>query len=186
MEQQIEHMGRERRERANPLALFSKPVIAAVNGFALGLGLELVFQCDIVVATSSASFALAEVRRGLIPGAGGTQRLARRIGQGRAMEMTLTGRTVGADDALAYGLVEYVVAPADLMAKTESIAREILANAPMAVQLAKEAVKRGLEMPLADGLRLEDDLVVIVTSTEDAREGPLAFAEKRLPQWRGR
>lgn len=177
---------RQRRERANPLALFSKPVIAAVNGFALGLGLELVLQCDIVVASSSASFALAEVRRGLIPGAGGTQRLARRIGQGRAMEMTLTGRTVGADDALAYGLVEYVVAPEDLMAKTESIAREILANAPMAVQLAKEAVKRGLEMPLADGLRLEDDLVVIVTSTEDAREGPLAFAEKRLPQWRGR
>lgn len=176
---------RQRRTRANPLADFPKPLIAAVNGVALGLGLELVLQCDMAVAAANASFALAEVRRGIIPGNGGTQRLARRIGQGRAMELILTGRSVDAPSALAYGLVEYVVPAEELLPRAEALAREILANAPVAVQLAREAVRRGLELPLAEGLRLEDDLVAITFGTEDAREGPLAFSQKRPPRWRG-
>lgn len=176
---------RQRRERANPLADFPKPVIAAVNGVALGLGLELVLQCDIVLAATNASFALTEVRRGIIPGGGGTQRLARRIGQGRAMELILTGRTVDASTALSYGLVEYVTPADQLLPQAEALAREILANAPVAVQLARDAVRRGLELPLAEGLRLEEDLVAIAIGTEDAREGPLAFAQKRPPRWRG-
>lgn len=175
----------QRRARSNPLDRFPKPVIAAVNGMALGLGLELVLQCDIVLAAESARFALAEVRRGLIPGNGGTQRLARRIGQGRAMEMLLTGRMVSAEQALSYGLVEYVVADDALLARAQALAEEILANAPVAVQLARDAVQRGMEMSLSEGLRLEDDLVAIAMGTEDAREGPKAFAEKRAPQWRG-
>lgn len=176
---------RQRRARAAPLADFPKPVIAAVNGVAIGFGLELALQCDILIAAANASFALAEVRRGIIPGAGGTQRLARRIGQGRAMEMILTGRTVDAEMALRYGLVEHVVPAAELMARADALARDILANAPVAVQLAREAVRRGIELPLADGLRLEDDLVAIAMGTEDAREGPQAFAQKRPPRWRG-
>lgn len=175
----------QRRARVNPVERFPKPLIAAVNGVALGLGLELVLQCDIVLAAQSARFALAEVRRGLIPGNGGTQRLARRIGQGRAMELLLTGRMVDAEQALAYGLVEHVVPDDSLLARAQALADEILANAPVAVQLARDAVLRGLEMPLSDGLRLEDDLAAIAMGTEDAREGPLAFAQKRAPQWRG-
>ncbi len=176
---------RQRRARATPLADFSKPVIAAINGVAIGFGLELALQCDILVASSSATFALAEVRRGIIPGSGGTQRLARRIGQGRAMEMILTGRTVDAVSALQYGLVEYVVPAEELMAKADALAREILANAPVAVQLAREAVRRGIDLPLAAGLRLEDDLLAIAMGTEDSREGPQAFTQKRPPRWRG-
>ncbi len=176
---------RQRRARANPLVDFAKPVIAAVNGVAIGFGLELVLQCDIVVAAANATFALAEVRRGLIPGGGGTQRLARRIGQGRAMEMILTGRTIDAELALRYGLLEYVVPAEELMARARALAHEILANAPVGVQLAREAVRRGIELSLADGLRLEDDLLAIAMGTEDAREGPLAFAQKRPPRWSG-
>jgi enoyl-CoA hydratase/carnithine racemase len=176
---------RQRRARTNPLVDFAKPVIAAVNGVAIGFGLELVLQCDIVVAAANATFALAEVRRGLIPGGGGTQRLARRIGQGRAMEMILTGRTIDAELALRYGLLEYVVPAEELMARARALAHEILANAPVGVQLAREAVRRGIELPLADGLRLEDDLLAIAMGTEDAHEGPLAFAQKRPPRWSG-
>lgn len=176
---------RQRRARANPMADFAKPVIAAVNGVAIGFGLELVLQCDIIIAAANATFGLAEVRRGIIPGGGGTQRLARRIGQGRAMEMILTGRTVNAELALQYGLLEYVVPAEELMARAQALAREILANAPVAVQLAREAVRRGVELPLADGLRLEDDLLAIAMGTEDAREGPQAFAQKRQPRWSG-
>lgn len=176
---------RQRRARPNPLADFPKPVIAAVNGLAIGLGLELVLQCDIVIAAAHASFGLAEVRRGILPGNGGTQRLARRIGQGRALEMILTGRTMDASVAAGYGLVEHVVPAEELLARAEALGREILANAPVAVQLARDAVRRGLELPLADGLRLEDDLLAIAMATQDAREGPLAFAQKRPPDWRG-
>lgn len=176
---------RQRQQRPQPFARFPKPVIGVINGLALGLGLEMALQCDILVAAQSASFALAEVRRGLIPGNGGTQRLARRIGQGRALELVLTGRSIGAAQALAWGLVEYVMPDDQAMAKAQELAREILANAPVAVQLARDAVRRGAEMPLADGLRLEDDLLQVAMGTEDAREGPLAFAQKRAPVWRG-
>ena len=139
----------------------------------------------IVVAAANATFALAEVRRGLIPGGGGTQRLARRIGQGRAMEMILTGRTIDAELALRYGLLEYDVPAEELMARARAFAHKILANAPVGVQLAREAVRRGIELSLADGLLLEDDLLAIAMGTEDAREGPLAFAQKRPPRWSG-
>lgn len=176
---------RQRRERAVPLADFPKPTIAAVNGLAFGLGLELVLQCDIVVAAVSASFALTEVRRGLIPGSGGTVRLARRVGQGRALEMILTGRRINSDEAIRYGLVEYVVPDDQLLEKAESMSREILACAPVAVQLARDSVRRAMDLPLSEGLRIEGDLVAIAMGTEDAQEGPRAFAEKRAPRWRG-
>lgn len=175
----------QRRARKNPLLDFPKPLLAAINGVAMGLGLEIALQCDIAIAATNATFALSEVRRGIIPGSGGTQRLARRVGQGRAMEMILTGRTVDAQTALTYGLVEYVVPADELMMHADKLSREIIANAPVAVQLARDAVRRGIELPLSEGLRLEDDLVAISFATKDAREGPLAFAQKRPPLWRG-
>jgi enoyl-CoA hydratase/carnithine racemase len=170
----------------HPLATFDKPVIAAVNGLAIGGGVELALLCDITVAADHASFAFAEVRRGIMPGNGGTQRLSRRVGKGRALEMILTGRTVAADEALAIGLVEYVVPRAELMAKALAIGRAIATNAPVAVRMARDAILRGSELSLDEGLRLESDLAAFLYTTEDAREGPLAFTEKRPPRWVGR
>jgi enoyl-CoA hydratase/carnithine racemase len=175
----------QRRIRPDPFAAFPKPTIAAVNGAAFGAGLELMLQCDIAIAAASATFALPEVRRGLIPGWGGTQRLARRIGQGRALELILTGRTITAELGLQYGLVQRIVGDEELLPAAESLGREMLANAPIAIQLARDAIRRGLDMPLAQALRLEDDLVGIAMATEDAREGALAFAQKRPPHWKG-
>lgn len=173
-------------DKPHPLQLFDKPAIAVVNGLAIGGGLELALLCDIIVASDNASFALAEVKRGIIPGNGGTQRLARRIGKGKATELILTGRAISAAEALALGLVEHVVAFDALMDKAESIAREIQANAPVAVRFAKDAINRGLDLPIDAAMKIEHDLSAFVYTTEDAREGPRAFAEKRAPQWKGR
>jgi len=173
-------------DKPHPLQLFDKPAIAVVNGLAIGGGLELALLCDIIVASDNASFALAEVKRGIIPGNGGTQRLARRIGKGKATELILTGRSIPAAEALALGLVEHVVAPDALMEKAESIAREIQANAPVAVRFAKDAINRGLDRRSDAAMKSEHDLSAFVYTTEDAREGPRAFAEKRAPQWKGR
>jgi enoyl-CoA hydratase/carnithine racemase len=182
----VTEMRRFRWEQGEGLAAFDKPVIAAVNGLAVGGGVELALLCDLVLAAEGASFAFGEVKRGLMPGNGGTQRLARRIGQARALEMILTGRTVAAPEALAIGLVEYVLPKEELLARAIALAAEMAANAPVAVRMAKNAIVRGAEMPLADGLRLEQDLASLLYTTDDAREGPLAFLEKRAPQWQGR
>jgi enoyl-CoA hydratase/carnithine racemase len=175
-----------RRGYSHPLASMRKPIIAAVNGLAYGGGLELTLLCDIVIAAEHATFAASEVSRGLIPGNGATQRLPRKIGLTFALEMLLTGLPVDAQKALRIGLVNNVVAAGELLPAAEKVALAISANGPVAVQMAKEAALRGLEMPLDKGLELERDLLTLVQSTEDAKEGVRAFIEKRKPNWMGK
>jgi enoyl-CoA hydratase/carnithine racemase len=182
----IAEMKRFRWAQGEGIAAFDKPIIAAVNGVAIGGGVELALLCDMVFAATGASFAFAEIKRGLMPGNGGTQRLSRRIGQARALEMILTGRSVSADEALALGLVEYVVPAPDLLAKAVALAEQMAAQAPVAVRSAKAAIRRGAELSLDEGIRLEQDLAAFLYTTEDAAEGPRAFLEKRAPAWRGR
>jgi len=164
----------------------TKPIIAAINGHANGGGLEQILCCDIRVAAEHAQFGLGEVRLGWLPGGGGTQRLPRLIPLGRALEMLYTGNRIGAEEALRLGLVDHVVPMSRLMAKCEEIATEICKSAPLGVERIKQAAMRGLDLPLADGLRLEHELYRWLQGTEDAREGALAFAEKRAPQWKGK
>jgi enoyl-CoA hydratase len=171
---------------ARALAAVKKPVIAAINGFALGGGLELALCCDIRIASDTAQLGLPEALRGFIPGAGGTQRLPRLVGPARALEIMMTGERVPAAEALRIGLVNRVVPAAELMAQAETLARKIAAGAPVALRLIKEAVHRGLDMTLAEGLALEVDLSTLASQTEDSREGVQAFVEKRPPNWRGK
>lgn len=168
----------------NTLAALPFPTIAAINGFALGGGLELALAADLRVAAPGAKLGLPEVGLGLIPGYGGTQRLPRLIGQGRALDMILTGRHVGADEALAMGLVNRVVD--DALVGAMELARQAAKNAPIALGLAKEAVVRGLDVTLNQGLEIEADLFGMATTTEDMQEGTGAFLEKRAAEFRGR
>lgn len=162
-----------------------KPVIAAVNGFALGGGCELALACTFRIASESARFGQPETKLGLIPGYGGTQRLARLIGKGRALQIILTSDMVKADEALRIGLVNEVVAAAELLPRAEAIAHKIIANAPIAVRLSIEAVNKGLDMSLAEGLSLEASLFGLSFSTADKNEGTAAFLEKRAAQFKG-
>lgn len=163
-----------------------KPMIAAINGYALAGGLEIALCCDIRIAADHAQFGQPEPRWAIIPGAGGTQRLPRAIPLAVAMELLLTGGRIDAETALRYGLVSQVMPLAELMPKAMEIANTICENAPLAVRATKEAAMRGLSMTLEDGLALEVDFSSKVIRTEDAREGPLAFAQKRKPQFKGR
>jgi enoyl-CoA hydratase/carnithine racemase len=163
-----------------------KPIIAAINGHANGGGLEQALACDIRVAAQHAQFGLGEVRLGWLPGGGGTQRLPRLIPLGRALEMLYTGNRIGADEALRLGLVDHVVPMTRLMAKCEEIAAEICKSAPLAVQRIKRVALQGLDLPLAEALQLEREHYDWLQTTGDAREGALAFAEKRPPQWQGK
>lgn len=162
------------------------PTVAAVSGFALGGGCELAMACDIIIASESARFGQPEIRLGLMPGAGGTQRLTRAIGKSRAMEMVLTGRPITAQEAHAAGLISRVV-PAELcLEEAKRLAREIADRAPLAVRLAKEAVLQAFETPLEAGLEFERRCFHSLFSTEDTHEGIRAFLEKRPPQFSGR
>lgn len=163
----------------------AKPVIAAVNGYALGGGLELALACDIRLASDNAQMGLPEVSLGVIPGFGGTQRLARVVGEGRAKELVLTGRRVKADEALAMGLVNKVVPQAQLLEAAKEMARAILANGPVAVRLAKEVIHEGLGTDFAHGLLLEQKAFGLAFATHDQKEGMKAFTEKRKPSWKG-
>ncbi len=163
-----------------------KPVIAAVNGFALGGGCELAMACTLRVASETARFGQPEVKLGLIPGYGGTQRLARLVGKGRALDLLLTGRTVDAAEALAMGLVNRVVPAASLMDEAKALARSVTSNGPLAVRYAIEAVHRGLDVSLADGACLEATLFGMAMATDDAREGTAAFLAKRKPAFTGK
>lgn len=163
-----------------------KPVVAAVNGFALGGGCELAMACTLRVAAETARFGQPEVKLGLIPGYGGTQRLARLVGKGRALDLLLTGRTIDATEALAMGLVNRVVPAATLLSEAKTLARSITANGPLAVRYAIEAVNRGFDATLADGALLEATLFGLALATEDAREGTAAFLEKRQPAFKGK
>ena len=163
-----------------------QPIIAAIRGFALGGGLELALACDIRVAAEDAQLGLTEINLAIIPGGGGTQRLPRLVGRGKALEMILTGMRVSAAEALRLGLVERVVPVAELLPSAQALAKSIAEKAPIALRYAKEAVVSGIELPLADGLRLENDLATLLRTTEDRVEGARAFVEKRKPKWSGR
>ena len=160
--------------------------MAAVNGYALGGGCELAIACHLRVAAENARFGLPEVTLGLIPGHGGTQRLARIVGLGRALEMVLTGRQVKADEALAWGLVNAVLPAAELLAGARALLGQILDKAPLAVQYTLEATHRSGDLGLDDGLYLEATLFGMACGTEDMREGTKAFLEKRKAAFRGR
>ena len=163
-----------------------KPFIAAVNGFALGGGCELAMACHIRIASEKAKLGQPEVKLGLIPGYGGTQRLARLVGEGRAMQLNLTGDQISAEEALRIGLVNEVVPPGDLLQEAEAIAQRIAANAPLAVRFAMEAIHHGLQGTLDEGLFLEATLFSLCATTEDMKEGTRAFLEKRKPQFKGK
>ncbi|HEY7133106.1 MAG TPA: enoyl-CoA hydratase-related protein [Candidatus Limnocylindrales bacterium] len=163
-----------------------KPVVAAVRGFALGGGCELAMGCDLLVAAEDATFGQPEINLGVMPGAGGTQRLTRAIGRARSMDLILTGRTISAREAEAYGLVSRVVAPEDTLSEAIGLARAIAAQAPVAVLAAKEAVRLAEELPLSAGLRAERRAFFALFATEDQTEGMAAFVEKRRPEWKGR
>ena len=163
-----------------------KPTIAAVNGFALGGGCELAMACHIRIASESAKFGQPEVKLGLVPGYGGTQRLPRLVGKGRALQLILTGETISAQEAYRIGLVNEVVPAASLIDRAETILKQIAANAPIAVKFSLEAVNKGLETSQSEGLALEASHFGICAATEDKKEGTSAFLEKRAPKFRGR
>jgi enoyl-CoA hydratase len=168
------------------LETIGKPSICAINGFALGGGCELALCCIIRIASKTAKLGQPEVKLGIIPGYGGSQRLARLCGKGVAHELCLTGEMITADEALRIGLVNHVYDPGELLPAAESLAKKMIANAPLAVKYSIEAIERGTEMPLEEGLFLEATLFGLSCATEDMREGTKAFLEKRLPQFHGK
>jgi enoyl-CoA hydratase/carnithine racemase len=173
-------------ENFDALERMRPPVIAAINGFALGGGLELALACTIRVASETARMGLPEVKIGLLPGAGGTQRLPRLIGKGLAAEIILTGEMIDAREAYRIGLVNRVVPAEQLMQTAEEIARKILHNAPVAVALAKDAIEVGKNLPLDGAIQYAQKNCITCFSTEDMKEGTAAFLQKREPQFKGR
>lgn len=163
-----------------------KPVIAAINGYCLGGGMTLMLATDIRVASEHATFSLAEVKRGIVAGNGGTQRILRNVPHAIAMEMLLTGDPIDAQSAARWGLVNKVAPKDKLMDAAMDYARRIAANAPLAVQASKELALRGRDVDLATGLRIEQVINRLLAETEDAKEGPAAFSEKRLPRFKGK
>ena len=170
----------------DPIENLGKPVIACINGFALGGGCELAMACTMRLASENARLGQPEVKLGLLPGYGGTQRLPRLVGKGLAMQQVLTGEMISAQEAYRIGLVNEVVPQGELIARAEAIAAKIIANSPLAIQYAMEAVNRGFDMTLADGLFLEATLFAVCCATEDKNEGTRAFLEKRPAQFKGK
>lgn len=168
------------------VAALTKPAIAAIRGYAIGGGLEIALACDIRIASEDARLGLTEVRRGMLPGSGGTQRLSRIVGIAKALEICLSGNLVDAQEAWRLGLVNEVVPREGLFAAAERLAGAVLQGAPISVRFIKEAIYKGVELPLDQALRLEADLSALIATTEDCKEGPRAFAEKRAPVWKGR
>jgi len=163
-----------------------KPVVAAINGFALGGGCETAMACTIRIAVDTAKFGQPEVTLGLVPGGGGTQRLPRLVGKGRALQLILSADMIGAQEAYRIGLINEIVSAPDLLTRAEAILKKITANAPVAVKLALTAVNRGLETSQDEGLLLEASYFGLCAGTEDKKEGTSAFLEKRAPQFHGR
>jgi enoyl-CoA hydratase len=168
------------------MANYTKPVVSAVEGYCLGGGLELALFGDLIVAGETAKFGFPEVSHGMIPGAGATQTLPRLIGTAKALELMWTGRRIGAGLASEYGLVSHVVAAGTALDEARRLAAEIGANAPLALMMIKQAVRRGIDTPLMHGVALESDLNYLLNFSEDMKEGIAAFAEKRKPKFTGR
>src|SRR6266536_1241726 len=173
-------------EVLNLIENLGKPVIAAINGFALGGGCETAMACTVRVAVENAKFGQPEVKLGVLPGGGGTQRLPRLVGKGRALQLILTGEMISAQDAYRIGLVNEVVPAANLMPRAEAILKQIFSNAPITVKYSLEAVNKGLETSQDEGLALEASFFGLCAGTEDKKEGTSAFLEKRAPQFQGR
>ena len=163
-----------------------KPIVAAVSGYALGGGCELAMYCDIIIAAESARFGQPEINIGVIPGAGGTQRLARAVGKAQAMDLILTGRMITAEEAHAMGLVSRIVPEEQFFDEALKICNELCEKPPVALQLAKEAVNKAFDTPLAEGLEFEKKLFYMLFATDDQKEGMRAFVEKRKPVFVGR
>jgi enoyl-CoA hydratase len=166
--------------------LISKPIIAAVSGYALGGGCELAMLCDMIVASETARFGQPEINVGLMPGAGGTQRLARTVGKAKAMEMVLTGSPIDAESAEKLGLVNRVVPADSVIEEAKALANKIAAKPPLSVKLSKQAVLKAFELPLTEAVDYERKLFYLLFATEDAKEGISAFVEKRPPTFHGR
>jgi enoyl-CoA hydratase len=173
-------------DRWSRLRRINKPVIAAVSGHCLGGGCELAMTCDMIVASETAKFGQPEINIGVIPGAGGTQRLARAVGKSLAMEMVLNDRRLSAEEALRYGLVSRVTPLERYLEEAVTLAAQVASRAPLAVQLGKEAVNHAFELSLSEGLAYEQKLFYILFASEDQKEGMAAFKEKRKPAWQGR
>jgi enoyl-CoA hydratase/carnithine racemase len=170
---------------AAAVAAIEKPVIAEVNGNAFGEGLELALACDVRIAAQNAHFGLPEIEAGLIPSDGGTQRLPRIVGRGKALEMILTGETIDAAEALENGLVTKIVPAESLMPEVEALAKAMAAKAPVSLRYIKEAINKGLDLTMEQGLRLEADLYFLLHTTGDRTEGIKAFQQKRPPEFKG-
>jgi len=175
-----------RRVLANLLETMAKPTVAAINGFAIGTGLEIAMACTLRVAADTAKFGLPEINVGIMPGNGGTQRLPRLVGKGRAMEMILTGELIDAAEACRIGLVNQVVPLTELIDHTKQIARKLATKSALALKIAKDAINTGLDLSLAEGIRYEQKNFAILCGSEDKREGVAAFLEKRKPIFQGR
>ena len=182
----VEMLRRDNIARWDRIQKIKKPIIAAVSGYCLGGGCELAMTCDLIVASESAQFGQPEINIGVIPGAGGTQRLTRAIGKSKAMEMMLTGHSMSAREAEQAGLVARVVPAEVYLAEALKLADEIASRPPVAVRLAKEAINKAFEAPLADGLQFERRLFYFLFATDDQKEGMRAFVEKRQPEWTGK
>ncbi|HTR81477.1 MAG TPA: enoyl-CoA hydratase-related protein [Bacteroidota bacterium] len=182
----VEMMQRDEFARWNHIRRIKKPIIAAVDGFALGGGCELAMACDIIIASESAKFGQPEINLGVIPGAGGTQRLTRAIGKYKSMEMILTGAMITAKEAERRGLVVRVVPSADLLNEAKTLAALIASKPPLAVRLAKEAILKSFETTFEQGLEFERKNFYMLFASEDQKEGMKAFVEKRKPKWKGR
>lgn len=169
----------------NAIASLERVAIAAIGGDALGEGLELALACDIRIASEKASFCLPHTGYGLIPSGGGTQRLPRLVGKGKALEMILTADPIDAREAFRIGLVNKVVPSEKLLSEAEELAKRIITKGPIALRYAKEAINKGLDLTLEQGLRLEADLYFLIQTTADRMEGIRAFMEKRPPQFKG-
>lgn len=163
-----------------------KPSIAAINGMAMGGGLELALACTFRVASENAKFGLPEISVGIMPGWGGTQRIIQIVGKSKALELVLTGEPISAEEALKIGLVSKVVPAKDLITESERFLRRIIKNAPVAIKLAMEAINQGADLPLAEGMALESNLAGLLCLTEDGKEGIRAFTEKRKPIFKGK
>lgn len=182
----VEMLIRDQFARWERIRKIKKPLIAAVSGFALGGGCELAMACDIIIASETAKFGQPEINIGVMPGAGGTQRLTRAVGKAKAMELVLTGRTISAEEAMKWGLVNKVVPAEYCLEEAKNLAREIASKPPVAVRLAKESILKAFDTTIEGGLEYERKNFYLLFASEDQKEGMKAFVEKRKPGWKGK